>query len=79
MDWDKVRTTPTPLEPPTATLIEVCWRIRTPRGKVVTCGVYRDAAPGVDVRTGVDEDDLLRSQRTSGGRARSLRRGREPF
>ena len=30
------------------------------------CGVYRDGAPGVDLRAGFDEHDLLRSQRESG-------------
>lgn len=50
---------------PPATLLEVCWHIRTPNGKVVTCAVYRDAAPGLDVRAQFSQDDLLRSQPAS--------------
>lgn len=31
---------------------------------MITCGIYRDAAPGLDVRAQFSEDDLLGSQPT---------------
>jgi hypothetical protein len=67
MDWNTVR------QPATqkayalsATLLETCWRFRsTHTGCVISCGIYRDAAPGLEVRCGYSEEDLLRSQRTA--------------
>ena len=54
MDWNRVNTpAPARPDPPSATLLETCWRLRAPSGRVITCGVYRDAAPGLDVRVGV--------------------------
>ena len=55
--------TPPVGEPGAPMPIEVCWRIRTPNNKVVTCGIYRDAAPGLEVRAFFGADDLLRSSR----------------
>ena len=66
MDWNNVRTPqPRPQDPPSATLIEKAWQLRAPSGRVITCGIYSDAAPGLDVRVGFSEDDLLRSQRAA--------------
>jgi hypothetical protein len=36
--------------------------MKAPSGKVLECGIYRTATPGVEVRCGYGEDDLLRSQ-----------------
>ena len=33
--------------------------------RILSCGIYRTAAPGLEVRAGYSEDDLLRSQRTA--------------
>jgi hypothetical protein len=39
--------------------------MRGPRGRILSCVIVRDAAPGLDVRAGYGEDDLLRSQRSA--------------
>jgi hypothetical protein len=39
--------------------------VSTPSGRIVTCGIYADNAPGVEVRAGFTEEDLLKSQRTA--------------
>jgi hypothetical protein len=58
---------------PQLTLLETCWRLRGPSGRILTCGVYRTDAPGLEVRVGYSEEDLLRSQRTADiGSAREL-------
>lgn len=47
--------------------------MRGPSGRVLSCGVYRTDAPGLEVRTGYGDDDLLRSQRVAEiGAAREL-------
>lgn len=46
----------------TLTLLETCWRLRGPSGRVLTCAVYRIAAPGVEVRVGYSDDDVVRTQ-----------------
>ena len=51
--------------PPTAPRlerIETCWYVTSPGGKTVSCGIYRTDAPGLEVRAGYAEDDLLHSQ-----------------
>jgi hypothetical protein len=67
MVWDNVRgENPRPAAPPPLLhLLETCWRMKTPSGRIVTCGIYRTDGPGIEVRAGVSEDDLLRSQRTA--------------
>jgi hypothetical protein len=40
--------------------------MKGPSGKVFECGIYRTAAPGVEIRCGYSEDDLLRSQLAPG-------------
>ena len=47
-------------QPPTLTLIETCWEMTSPRGRVLSCGIYQTDA-GLETRAGYD-DDLLRSQ-----------------
>jgi hypothetical protein len=74
MDWGNIRnTTPPPKPEPLLHLLETCWRMRAPSGRVITCGIYRTEGPGLEVRAGFSEDDLLRSQRTAEiGSAREL-------
>jgi hypothetical protein len=65
MDWNNVRAAAQrPADPPAAALLETCWQLRAPSGRVISCGIFRDAAPGL-VRCGFSEDDLLRSQRAA--------------
>jgi hypothetical protein len=73
VDWNHVYTPAAPAGPSAPALLEVCWQLRAPSGRVITCGIYRDAAPGLDVRCGFSEEDLLRSQRSPEiGSAREL-------
>ena len=37
--------------------------MKGPSGRVLECGICRTEAPGLEVRCGYGEDDLLRSQR----------------
>jgi len=46
---------------PPMTLLEACWQMTSPRGRVLTCGVFRTIA-GLEVRCGYSEEDLIRSQ-----------------
>jgi hypothetical protein len=46
---------------PPITLLETCWKLRSPRGRVLTCGVLRTIA-GLEVRCSYAQDDLIRSQ-----------------
>lgn len=57
--------TPKAKREPTLELLETCWRMTGPRGRVLGCGIYRTEGPGVEVRCGYGEDDLLRSQRSA--------------
>jgi hypothetical protein len=51
----------------------VCWRIRTPTHKVLTCAIVSDSAPGVEVRAFFLDDDVILSQRMADlGDAREL-------
>jgi hypothetical protein len=54
-----------PPSPPRLELLETCWQMRTPSGRVISCGIYLTEGPGLEVRAGFSEDDLLRSQRTA--------------
>jgi len=75
MDWNTVHRsagddTAVPME-----LVEICWRMRSLQKstRVLECGMFRTEAPGLEVRCGYGEDDLLRSQRTAEiGSAREL-------
>jgi hypothetical protein len=64
MDWDNVRgekpSRPMPL--PMLDLLETCWRLTATSGRILTCGIYRTDAPGLEVRAGYGDDDLRRSQ-----------------
>ena len=72
MDWNSVLKSSGPrAEPPPLERIELCWRMKGPSGKVLTCGVYR-VAQGVEVRCGYGEDDLIPSQFARGRRHRAL-------
>jgi hypothetical protein len=66
MDWANIRnTTPRPKAEPPLHLLETCWRMRAPSGRVVSCGIYRTEGPGLELRAGYGDDDLRRSQRTA--------------
>ena len=53
MDWDTVHGEKARrVEPSAPALVETRWRLRTPRGRIITCAIYRDAAPGFEVRAG---------------------------
>ncbi|HEU4692810.1 MAG TPA: hypothetical protein VFS23_30825 [Vicinamibacterales bacterium] len=49
---------------PAAILIEERWKVTGPRGDVITCAVYRDVAPGVEVRVGSSIEHILQIRRT---------------
>jgi hypothetical protein len=75
MDSDNVRGEKPrrPAALPALDLLETSWRVKAPSGRIITCGIYRTDAPGLEVRVGFSEDDLLRSQRTADvASARSL-------
>jgi hypothetical protein len=74
MDWDNIRNTESRrASEPLLHRLETCWRLRAPSGRVITCGIYRTEGPGLEVRAGFSDDDLLRSQRTAEiGSARDL-------
>ena len=59
MDWDNVRgQKPRPPAPlPTLDLLENCWRMKSPSGRIIACGIYRTEAPGLEVRAGFSDDD----------------------
>jgi len=48
---------------PELTLLETCWQMKSPSGRVLTCGVFRTVA-GLEVRCGYGHD-LIRSQYVS--------------
>jgi hypothetical protein len=66
MDWANSDHKPTPRAAPAApTLLEECWRVVGPSKKPITCGIYVDGGPGVELRAGYAPDDLVRSQRAA--------------
>ena len=67
MDWNKVRSSPGRTHKPRLELVELRWRMRSRQKatRILSCGIYRDNAPGVEVRCGYSEEHLLRSQRTA--------------
>jgi len=58
---------PRPVREPLLTLAETCWRMRSLQkaSRILSCGIYGDNAPGLEVRCGYSDDHLLRSQRTA--------------
>jgi hypothetical protein len=62
---------------PAMTLLETCWQMKSPPGRVLTCGVFRTIA-GLEVRCSYSEYDLTRSQYAieSERRGRSRRAGK---
>lgn len=71
----KERFRPQPEREPQLTLLEPCGRLRSLQKstRVLECGIYRTEAPGLEVRCGYSDEDLLRSQRTAEiGSAREL-------
>ena len=45
-------------------LVETRWHIITPSRIVLSCGIYRTAGSGFEVRCAKSEDHLIRSERT---------------
>lgn len=45
---------------PRLDLLETCWQVKAPSGRVLSCGIYQTDA-GLETRAGYGED-LLRSQ-----------------
>ena len=67
MDWNTVhKSSPNHRggDPPSLELIERCWCMRGPSGRVIGCGIYHtQGVPGFEVRCGYGANDLLRSER----------------
>lgn len=61
MDWATSGHTPGRTDPAAPDLVELVWRVRGPSGKVLTCGIYRTTAPGLEVRVGYSLDDILKT------------------
>jgi hypothetical protein len=49
---------------PAPELLETCWRMRGPSGKIVSCGISQTTDPGVEVQVAYPGDDVLRRQAT---------------
>jgi hypothetical protein len=62
--WDE-RMTRRPEREPRLELLETCWKLRTPKGRLLTCGIYRTDVPGLEVRAGFSDEDLIRSDRSA--------------
>jgi hypothetical protein len=45
-------------------LVETRWQVITPNRTVLSCGIYRTAGSGFEVRCAKNEDHLIRSDRT---------------
>ena len=46
-------------------LVETRWQIVTPSRTVLSCGIYRTAGSGFEVRCAKSEDHLIRAERTA--------------
>ena len=60
MDFDPYRSHWRENVPP-ITLLETCWQMKSRKGRMLTCGIFRTEI-GLEVRAGFGEDDLIRSQ-----------------
>ena len=60
MDWDNVRGEKPrpPMSLPTLKLLETCWRLQTPSGRIIDCGIYRTDAPGLGNCRDTRSDEL---------------------
>ncbi len=61
--WDE-RMRPRPVERPQSEFLERCWRLKTSTGRVLTCGIFKDAH-GLEVRGGCEPREFLFSQRAA--------------
>ena len=55
MDWTHIDgggPSQSPL--PRLKLIEALWRVQTPRGRILSCGIYQSATSGIEVLAGHD-------------------------
>jgi hypothetical protein len=68
MDWDAIyREQKERKNAPRLELVETRWRMRSLQKstRILECGIYRTAGPGLEVRCGYSVEDLLLSQRTA--------------
>src|SRR5687768_16343165 len=66
MVWASSDHKPAPrAEPAAPTLLEECWRLVGPSKNPIACGIYADGGPGVELRVGYSDDDIVRTQRVS--------------
>jgi hypothetical protein len=61
MDWATSGHTPGRTDPAAPQLLELVWQVRGPSGKLLACGIYRTAAPGLEVRVGYSADNILKT------------------
>ena len=55
MDWRHIDSDGPPRSPlPRLKLIEAQWRVLTPRGRILSCGIYQSATSGIEVLAGHD-------------------------
>lgn len=59
--WEE-RTTPRRPREPRLELLEPAWQLQAPSGRVLACGIYATDKPGVEVRAGFSEDDIIRTE-----------------
>lgn len=59
--WEE-RMTRRPEPTPRLHLLETCWRFIAPSGRTLACGIYAIGAPGLEVRVGYGDEDLLYSK-----------------
>jgi hypothetical protein len=45
-------------------LVEICWRVKSNNGHVITCAISSDSEPGIMVSAGYASDHVVWSQRT---------------
>jgi hypothetical protein len=62
MDWANVKDPIAPAaEPSPLVLVETCWRMQSPSGKILQCGIYRTPY-GYEARMGYGDPHLIASQ-----------------
>lgn len=55
MDWRHIDSAGPPRQPlPRLKLLEALWRVLTPHGRILSCGIYQSATSGVEVLAGMD-------------------------
>ena len=54
MFWARIDSDAPPRELPRLTMLEAQWRVLTPHGRIISCGIYRSATSGLEVLAGHD-------------------------